>query len=183
MGIEHVFEMEPENNKLKTLLIVILVVVATVSSLSVTGLLQSTEKFITSGVVVRPPPPIVTGGGGSPSHPPSPPPPEPVVEIDVYIDSNCTQKVTEVTWGVIFSGNSKSTTIFVKNKGDTRVVLSLITENWTPSNAANFMSLTWNDDGLPISAGKIKELVLTLKIDKDCPEISGFSFDIVIVAS
>ena len=174
--------MEQKKDKILPLLIVILIVVATVGSLAVTGLLQSTEKFNTSGVVVRPPP-IVTGGGGSPSTPPSPPPPEPVVEIDVYSDSACTQKVTEVPWGEIETGKSKSNTIYIKNQGDIGVVLSLSTENWTPDNAANYMELSWDYNGVSISPREVRSIVLTLLVDSNCQDISSFSFNIIIVGS
>ena len=181
---EQKFSMEQKKDKILPLLIVILIVVATVGSLSVTGLLQSTEKFVTSGIVVRPPPPPVTGGGGSsPSNPPSPPPPEPVVEVDVYSDSACTQKVTEVSWGEIQSGKRKSNTIYVKNQGDIGIVLSLFTENWTPDNAANYMELSWDYNGVSISPGEVRSIVLTLLVDSNCPAISSFNFNIIIVGS
>ena len=175
--------MELKKDIILPLSIVILIVVATVGSLSVTGLLQSTEQFVTSGIVVRPPPPPVTGGGGSSSNPPSPPPPEPVVEVDVYIDSNCTQKVTEVSWGEIEPGKSKSNTIYAKNQGDIGVSLSLFTENWIPDNAANYMELSWDYNGASISPGEVRSIVLTLLVDSNCQGISSFNFNIIIVGS
>ena len=177
--------MELKKDIILPLSIAILIVVATVGSLSVTGLLQSTEQFVTSGIVVRPPPPVSTGGGGggSSSNPPTPPPPEPVVELDVYIDSNCTQKVTEVSWGEIELGKSKSNTIYAKNQGDIGVVLSLFTENWTPDNAANYMELGWDYNGASISPGEVRSIVLTLHVDSNCQGISSFNFNIIIVGS
>ncbi len=164
----------------KYLAVIIIIFSFTVGSLSVTGLLQSTEKFSSSGVIVVPPPSPPIVGGGTPS---SPPPPEPTVEIDVYSDQACTQTLTDVIWGEIETGESSSETIHVKNNGDTNVFLSLDTENWSPENATDYMNLYWNYDGTSIPPGQVRSIVLTLSISGSCPAMSEFNFDILIIGS
>lgn len=151
------------------------------SGLSVMGVLQSTETVSASGIIVRPAPPPAPAPTPAPTQ--QPPPPEPTIEIDVYSNSACTSRLTSVVWGEIVAGGSATKTIYIKNNGDAGVVLSLETENWTPSNAANYMSLTWNYDGNTIDTGQVKRVTLTLSVDGDCPALSGFGFDIVIVGS
>ena len=176
-----IVDMESDNTKFKILLIVLLTTVTTISALSVTGLLQSTEKISSTGIIIKSSP-IVINGSISPGSI-YPPPPEPAIEIDVYSDSACTKKVTDIRWREIEAGNKKYRTIFVKNQGDIGVVLSLLTENWSPSNSEEYMDLKWNYDGSSIAVGEVKRITLSLKVDASCPEINEFNFRIVIIAS
>ena len=104
-----------------------LITALTISGISVMGILQSSERVGSSGIITRPAPII------PPSlPPPSQPPPEPAVEIDVYMDPECTDKLDHVNWGTIESGGSSKVKLYVKNNGDSDVLLGLFTENWSP---------------------------------------------------
>jgi hypothetical protein len=170
------------SNQHKVFAIIIITACFTVGTLSVTGLLQSTETFSSSGVIVAPSLPPAGGGGSIPSSP-SPPPPEPTVEIDIYSDQACTQALTNIVWGEIEAGDSSSKTIHVKNNGETGVVLSLETENWTPGGSQDHMSLNWDYDGASISAGQVETIMLTLSVSGSAPPMPLFNFDIVIIGS
>jgi hypothetical protein len=161
---------------------VLLMGALTLGSIQVMGLLQSTERVSTAGIIVKPvkDPIIIPFAADSPTNPP---PPEPTIEIDVYSDPECTTIVSDVPWGEIESGESSDTQIFVKNNGDTSVVLSLSTENWSSSTAQNNMVLSWDYDGSLIQPYEVKAVTLTLNVDPDCPELSSFGFDIVIIGS
>lgn len=154
---------------------ILLLSLAMIGSISVIGLLQSTERIGTSGIVTQPPPP-------SPP-PPSPPPPEPTVEIDVYADSELTQLISTIEWGSVEAGGSDSKTVYIKNAGDENVTLSLATENWDPAGAAEYMELSWDYDGNTIEPESVVEVTLTLTVDSSITGIEGFSFDIVIIGS
>jgi hypothetical protein len=114
---------------------------------------------------------------------PSPPPPEPTVNIDVYSNSACTTVLNEVAWGTITAGGQSTETIYVKNNGSTNVILSLSTENWNPVSTSNYMSLSWNYNGGVLQPGQVMMLRLTLTTSLNCPAISNFGFDIVIIGS
>jgi hypothetical protein len=147
-----------------------------IGSVSVTGLLQSNVNVVSSGLVIRTEVP-------SPTPLPPSPPPEPRIEIDVYSDVDCVDKLIEVEWGAIEVGSSIDRTIYVKNAGDVEVVLSLLTENWAPSAMAEDVELEWDYGGRPVRAGDVVEITLTLLVDSSTSTIGGFSFDIVIVGS
>ena len=151
---------------------------ALVSGFSVMGLLQSSERIGSSGIVVRPAPPPAP-----PSPPPSPPPPEPSIEIDVYGDEGCTVVLSSVDWGSVEAGGSVSRVVYVKNSGDGGVVLSLVTENWSPSAAADYLALSWDYDGGVLGPGGVVGVTLTLDVDSSVSGVDGFGFDIVVVAS
>jgi hypothetical protein len=149
----------------------------TMSGLSAMGVLQSTATVSTSGIIVRPAP------TPTPAPIPQPPPPEPNLAIEVYSSNACTSVLTSVVWGELLAGGSATKTVYIKNNGDTGVILSLGTENWNPSSASDYMSLTWNYNNAAINPGEVRQVTLTLSVDGNCPELSGFGFDIVIIGS
>ena len=164
------------------ILSVVVLGIFTVGSISVMGLLQSTERIGTSGLIVRPADtPIIIPPRTSGS--PLPPPPEPEIEIDIYSNQACTSQLTDVEWGEIEAGGDSNSVIYVKNNGDMNVVISLATENWSSSTASNNMELSWDYSGSPISSGDVRQITLTLSVDPDCPELSSFGFNIVIIGS
>lgn len=149
-------------------------VISVVGSVSVVGLLQSSESVGSSGIVVQSPPPPAPAL-------PSAPPPEPKIDIDVYSDWGCTVSLTRVEWGSVEAGGSVDRVVYVRNAGDYGVVLSLLTEGWDPAGASEHMGVSWDYDGGPIEAGGVVEIVLTLSVEASTPVLGGFTFDIVFV--
>ena len=158
------------------------IALAFITGFSVLGVIQSTERVGTSGIVVKPspllPPP--------PSPPPAsstPPPPEPTIEIDIYRDAACTKLINSINWGEVEVGGSVDKDIYVKNNGDQRVYLSLLTQNWTPSEAADDMQLLWDYDDSRINPDEEMKITLTLAVGSNIQSIDTFTFDIVLVGS
>jgi len=73
--------------------------------------------------------------------------------------------------------------VYVKNNGDDGVSLSLLTENWNPSGASNYLQLSWDYNGSTIVSGEVRQITLTLSVSPSASGIDGFSFDIVIIGS
>ena len=161
----------------KILAVALVAVAMTVVSLSVSGILQSTERLGSSGIIIESAPALM------PPVPPSPPPPEPEVEIDVYEDLACTTVQSSIDWGEIEAGDSSSVTIYIKNNGDTDILLGLDSENWTPTNINDYTTLSWDDNGTALTPGEVRVVKLTLKVDPDCPSMNNFGFDVVIIGS
>ena len=158
------------------------IALAFITGFSVLGVIQSTERVGTSGIVVKPspllPPP--------PSPPPAsstPPPPEPTIEIDIYRDAACTKLINSINWGEVEVGGSVDKDIYVKNNGDQRVYLSLLTQNWTPSEAADDMQLLWDYDDSRINPDEEMKITLTLAVSSNIQSIDTFTFDIVLIGS
>ena len=149
--------------------------ISLIGSMSVIGLLQTTERVNTSGIIVQqsplPSPP--------PSPPPSPTPPEPTIEIDVYYNVQCTQIATDVAWGSIEVGKSVNKDLYIKNSGDSKVSLNLDTENWSPTNAVDYIDISWDYDGSALDSGEVRKVTLTLIVSLNIFGIDTFSFDIV----
>ncbi len=163
----------------KILAVALVAVAMTVVSLSVSGLLQSTERLGSSGIIIESAPAPMP-----PAPPaPSPPPPEPAVEIDVYEDLACTTVQSSIEWGEIEAGDSSSVTIYIKNNGDTDILLALDSENWTPTNINDYTTVSWDDYGTALTPGEVRGVTLTLNVDPDCPPMNNFGFDVVIIGS
>lgn len=162
---------------------VVVITLAFVAGISVVGLIQSTERVSSSGIVVQPspsPPPP-----SRPSRPSSPPssPPESTIEINVYSDSACTQVKESVEWGEIEAGGSMSEVVYIKNSGDVGVVLSLSTDGWNPSEAADDLTLSWDYDYHILDPGGVLEVTLSLAVESSSSGIDFFNFDIIIMCS
>ena len=169
-------------NKTALILTIASISFAFVTGYSVVGVIQSTERVGTSGIVVKPspllPPP--------PSPPPAsstPPPPEPTIEIDIYRDAACTKLINSINWGDVEVGGSVDKVIYVKNSGDQGIYLSLLTQNWTPSEAADDMQLLWDYDDSRINPDEEMKITLTLAASSNIQGIDIFTFDIVLVAA
>lgn len=166
-------------NKTKMAIILVTIPLAFIAGFSVVGVIQSTERVGTSGIIVEPPPPPPP----PPPSLPSPPPPEPKIEIDVYSDAACSHILSSVEWGEIEEGRSVNRVIYIKNRGEQGVLLSLLTDNWTPGEAANEMQLSWDYDDSVLDPGDVQQITLRLSVDNNVNGIDSFNFDIIIVGS
>jgi hypothetical protein len=105
------------------------------------------------------------------------------VGVRVYQDPALTVPLTEINWGFLEPGEAKNRTAYIKNESNVPITLTLTTENWSPSNASDFVMLTWNNDGQPVGADRFVEVTFTLAVDPAISGIDAFSFDIVIVGT
>lgn len=129
------------------------------------------------------PPSTPAPDGTPPPDDPIPPPPEPLIEINLYTDLECTKPLTSVHWGRITAGTTSSTTIYLKNEGDVTIVAHLVTGDWMPTSSSNHMNLNWNYDGDPVEPGESVRIILQLTVDPDCPTYDSFNFNITIIGS
>lgn len=102
------------------------------------------------------------------------------VGIGVYWDLQCTNATSSLDWGLLEPGSQKSFTLYLKNQGNSVLVLSMASENWNPSSAIDYMTLAWNREGQQINPDEVTEFVITLFVSEDVQGISAFSFDTVI---
>ena len=111
------------------------------------------------------------GGGGTPTS-----------TIKIYSESDCINEVSSINWGSLSPGQSRDTIVYIKNTG-TPVTLSLSTRNWSPVNAEQYMTLTWDYNNQTIQASNVLRVILTLTVSGSVKNITDFSFEIVITAS
>jgi len=100
--------------------------------------------------------------------------------VGVYWDSDCTEEVTSIDWGVLTPGSSKEANIFVRNEEVTpSCVLLIQAEDWDPPEAAEFITLSWNSDVEVIDLNKTARVTLVLRVEPVATSLD-FNFNIII---
>lgn len=104
----------------------------------------------------------------------------PEVTIEIFYDSGCTEPVSSIDWGTLEPGDASNTTIYVKNLGETSVLLYLNTQNWDPSEASQHITLDWNYTDSALEPDESIAVELTLTVSPDATDVTDFSFEIVV---
>ena len=60
------------------------------------------------------------------------------------------------------------------------MTLYLLLNNWTPTNAVDYLSVTWDEESTVLSVDEVVEAVLSLTVDNSITGIDDFSFQVVI---
>jgi hypothetical protein len=59
----------------------------------------------------------------------------------------------------------------------------MATGNWTPPEAANYITLSWNYAGQTLNPSEVLTLTFTLQVSQQITGINKFQFDIMITAT
>ena len=102
------------------------------------------------------------------------------IGVGVYWNSDGTNEVVSINWGILEPGSSTNRTCYIQNEGNSASTLSMNTTNWNPINASDYLSLTWDYGGQLVNPDEIIPVVLTLAISDSVTGITSFSFDIII---
>jgi len=105
------------------------------------------------------------------------------IGVGVYWDSACTNSLSSIGWGTLEPGSSKNVTCYIRNEGNSASTLSMNISNWNPSNASDYITLSWNYNGQPINPSGVIQVTFTLSVLPSIEGITSFSFDITIVGS
>jgi hypothetical protein len=100
--------------------------------------------------------------------------------IEVYWDSNCTSVVGSIQWGTLYAGESENVTVYVRNEGESATILSLSVSDWSPIEAANYLSINWNYSGFSVKPGDVVAINLFLTVDLRVIGISDYAVDVNI---
>ncbi len=103
--------------------------------------------------------------------------------LRAYSNLECTSPQTSIEWGELEKGGSTTVTIYVKNVGDSPQTLSLVTSDWTPTSAAEYLTLTWNYNNQPLNPNGVVQITLTLSVDSDSQGITDFGVNLLIVGN
>jgi hypothetical protein len=104
------------------------------------------------------------------------------VGVGVYWDADCTKPCSEINWGNLSLGESKAVILFIRNEGNTAITLNMHTENWSPAEAAEHLTLTWNYSGEILQPRDLVPVAFSLSVDYQAFGFSSFSFEIWVVA-
>jgi archaellum component FlaG (FlaF/FlaG flagellin family) len=102
------------------------------------------------------------------------------VDLGVYSDSACTQPLSAINWGMCYTEENTTVTVYLKNLGTVDSTLSVATENWTPSSAASCYLLYASCDGETLAPNDVVTAAFTLYPLATASQFDAFSFDIII---
>ena len=102
------------------------------------------------------------------------------VGLGVYWDLPCTNATSSLDFGQLEPDSSKNFTLYLKNEGNSVLTLNMTSENWSPANAADYMTLTWNREGQQISPNEVIGFMIALSVSQNVQGISSFSLAIII---
>ncbi len=105
------------------------------------------------------------------------------IGVGVYWDNDCTSQVSSINFGMVEPDSVNNVTVYIKNESNAPVTLSLQTENWNPTNASNYMTLSWDYGGQEIGVNEVVQVMLSLSVSSSIEGITGFTFDIIIVGT
>jgi hypothetical protein len=98
----------------------------------------------------------------------------------IYWDQQCTAATSSLDWGLLEPGSSTDFTLYLRNEGNSALTLSMASENWSPANATDYLTLAWNREGQQVNPDEVLKFVITLSVSTDVQGIDSFSFDITI---
>ena len=100
------------------------------------------------------------------------------IGVDVYRDEASTEILDVIDWGLLDPGENRSIPAWVKNTGNDAQKLVMWTESWDPTNASDWISLSWDYVGSWVPVNASVPVVFTLQIDPNIEGVTNFSFDI-----
>jgi len=104
------------------------------------------------------------------------------VNVDVYIDPDCLITHPGITYADLDPSTSNVTTVYIKNNGNQNMKLNMTTDDWSPANSTDYLSLTWDQENYVLSAGANCTAQLTLTVTS-APQGTEFGFDINIIGT
>lgn len=105
------------------------------------------------------------------------------IGVEVYVDPELTERLTEINWGSVEPGESKTYTAYIRNGGNSPLTLSLKTENCVPANASSAIQVFWDYSGGTVDAWQAVKVEFELRVDPAVTGIDAFSFMMVITGS
>jgi hypothetical protein len=66
------------------------------------------------------------------------------VNLGVYLDSSCTDQVFAINWTNVTPGSYVTQQVYIVNKGTADMTLSLSNGTWSPVEANEYLTLTWD---------------------------------------
>lgn len=142
--------------KEKMMISLVATVIAVFSGLAVSGLLNVSRTLSSTGTVKA-------------------------INVEVYWDSGCTQIVTDIDWGLVEPSENTTNTVYVKNTGNAPLSLNMSCSNWNPVTAGNYMSMSWNREGMIIDVDEVFSADILMSVSDEITGITGYSFDIIIL--
>lgn len=105
------------------------------------------------------------------------------INVELYSDSQCNQRLTSVDWGTLSPGQTATKTIYIKNTGNTDLMLTMTKTNWDPPVADGPISITWDREGTTLYRGQTVQAIMTLSVSTTISGITSFNVEVIIAGN
>jgi hypothetical protein len=146
-------------SKLRLSLVLILITLCSVGAIEISGLLTTKQSITSTGSITN------------------------SLTLGIYSDSACTTPLTSITWGTLAPGGSITKTIYIKNLGTLSATLQCTLSSWSPADAPNHITITWNKENTSLAPQASTQATLTLTVKSDIHDISTFNVEIDITGN
>jgi len=102
------------------------------------------------------------------------------IDIEFYEDRACTKKVYVLDWSVMKVDKEFNKTLYIKNSGETPVILNMNISDYIPHDIKDLMSLSWDIEGLFLLVGESTPATFSLIINKFIRGINEIDYNITI---
>lgn len=102
------------------------------------------------------------------------------IDVEFYRDDACTQKITMIDWGNVEPGKVLTKTFYLKNVGNTSVLLSMNISAFVPPSIKEFMSMSWDMEGLSLYPGESTPVTFSLTLNQLIRGIDEIDYNITI---
>jgi len=105
------------------------------------------------------------------------------IAVGVYGEAACLNPVSAVDWGMLDPGATLDVTVYIRNEGTVPMTLSMTTDEWVPSEAAAYLTLSWNREGSQVNPQAVVQATLILAVSSSISDVTDFSFEITITGT
>lgn len=105
------------------------------------------------------------------------------INLKAFQDPECTIPLNVIEWGMLEPGDSYTFECYLLNDGSAPSTLTMHTENWNPTEASNYLTLTWDAENKTLQPKSPLMATFSLNVNPDIQGIEEFSFDIIITAT
>jgi len=103
------------------------------------------------------------------------------VGVAVFKDANLTETLDYIAWGVVDPNSVNTYDGYLTSESNVPITVSMTTMNWTPPNTTDFVTCTWNLEGVTVAPEEVVPMTFTLSVAANITGIRDFEFDIVLV--
>jgi uncharacterized repeat protein (TIGR01451 family) len=93
--------------------------------------------------------------------------------VQAYVDDSLTNAVTTIAFGNIAIDDTKTQTVWLRNTGDQELTLSLTFTDVLPTNTFDYITVTWDREGVKIGPKSTLSATFTMHADEDWPISNG----------
>jgi hypothetical protein len=105
-------------------------------------------------------------------------------QVTAWQDPNCTTALTEINWGTIYAGETKTFTAYIKTEANKNATVYSWADEWNPNGIQQYLTYNFDKNNTVIPPVIPLQVVFALTVSEQIPLIYyNFTFTIHVVAA